>query len=145
MKTPSFLTKTSAAPGVSIPKPGPLPSRIERDFSAEKYTVQPGPATPRPLDRTGENPAIRDVQDRVLRASTWVQPLRQEMARVIVGQKQLLDRLMVGPLANGHVLLEGVPGLAKTLALKTLARPSPSISSACSSRRTCCPPTSSAR
>ncbi len=53
--------------------------------------------------------------------SQWVQPLRQEMARVIVGQEQLIDRLLVGLIGNGHILLEGVPGLAKTLALKTLA------------------------
>ena len=53
--------------------------------------------------------------------SAWVGPLQQEMARVIVGQKHLLDRLLVALLTNGHVLLEGVPGLAKTLALKTLA------------------------
>jgi MoxR-like ATPase len=53
--------------------------------------------------------------------SAWIKPLQQEMARVIVGQKHLLDRLLVALLTNGHVLLEGVPGLAKTLALKTLA------------------------
>jgi MoxR-like ATPase len=57
----------------------------------------------------------------VLAASTWVQPLRDQFARVIVGQQGLIDRLMIGLLANGHVLLEGVPGLAKTLSLKTLA------------------------
>jgi MoxR-like ATPase len=59
--------------------------------------------------------------DRIAAASTWVIPLQQEMARVIVGQKHLLDRLLIALLTNGHVLLEGVPGLAKTLALKTLA------------------------
>ncbi|HEX5223121.1 MAG TPA: MoxR family ATPase [Verrucomicrobiae bacterium] len=48
-------------------------------------------------------------------------PLRQQMARVIVGQQHLVDRLLVGLLGNGHVLLEGVPGLAKTLSLKTLS------------------------
>src|SRR5271170_1300826 len=53
--------------------------------------------------------------------SAWIRPLQQEMARVIVGQKHLLDRLLVALLTNGHVLLEGVPGLAKTLSLKTLA------------------------
>jgi MoxR-like ATPase len=51
----------------------------------------------------------------------WIRPLQDEMARVIVGQKHLLDRLLIALLTNGHVLLEGVPGLAKTLALKTLA------------------------
>jgi len=53
--------------------------------------------------------------------STWVRPLREEMGLVIVGQTHLLDRLLIALLTNGHVLLEGVPGLAKTLALKTLA------------------------
>jgi MoxR-like ATPase len=60
-------------------------------------------------------------QDRIAASSTWIVPLQQEMARVIVGQKHLLDRLLIALLTNGHVLLEGVPGLAKTLALKTLA------------------------
>jgi MoxR-like ATPase len=58
----------------------------------------------------------------VAASSAWIRPLQQEMARVIVGQKHLLDRLLVALLTNGHVLLEGVPGLAKTLALKTLAK-----------------------
>ena len=59
--------------------------------------------------------------DAVRQASSWVYPLRQEIGRVIVGQKYLIDRLLIALLANGHVLLEGVPGLAKTLALRTLA------------------------
>ena len=98
------------------------PPRVERDFSAEKYTIPAARGSvSRQWDRSGENPAIRDVQERVQQASTWVQPLRQQMARVIVGQEQLVDRLMVGLISNGHILIEGVPGLAKTLALKTLA------------------------
>ncbi len=60
-------------------------------------------------------------KDRIAAASAWIVPLQQEMGRVIVGQKHLLDRLLIALLTNGHVLLEGVPGLAKTLALKTLA------------------------
>jgi len=55
-------------------------------------------------------------------AGTWVPRLRAEVARVVVGQQYLIDRLLVGLLANGHVLLEGVPGLAKTLSVRTLAR-----------------------
>jgi MoxR-like ATPase len=54
-------------------------------------------------------------------ASGWITTLRAEIGRVIVGQEQLVDRLLVGLLANGHVLLEGVPGLAKTLCARTLA------------------------
>jgi MoxR-like ATPase len=61
-------------------------------------------------------------QETVTAHSSWVRPLREEMARIIVGQKALIDRLMIALLTNGHVLLEGVPGLAKTLALKTLAQ-----------------------
>src|ERR1700761_1162937 len=57
----------------------------------------------------------------ILENSTWIAPLREEMGRIIVGQRHLLDRLLIALLSNGHVLLEGVPGLAKTLALKTLA------------------------
>jgi len=121
MKTPSFFNKTSTAPGSTVKAAAASP-RIEPDFSAEKYTV---PASrggvARQWDKAGENPAIRDVQNRVQETSAWVQPLREQMARVIVGQEQLVDRLMVGLISNGHILLEGVPGLAKTLALKTLA------------------------
>src|SRR5438105_4227881 len=65
-----------------------------------------------------ETRASREI---VTENSTWITPLREEMGRVIVGQKHLLDRLLIALLTNGHVLLEGVPGLAKTLALKTLA------------------------
>jgi MoxR-like ATPase len=52
----------------------------------------------------------------------WIQNLKTEMAKVVVGQDQLIDRLILGLLTNGHVLLEGVPGLAKTLTVKTLAK-----------------------
>ena len=54
-------------------------------------------------------------------ALAWIPALREEISRVIVGQRYLVDRLLVGLLANGHVLLEGVPGLAKTLSIRTLA------------------------
>ena len=65
--------------------------------------------------------AFRALRDTVQEHSAWIKPVRQEMARVIVGQKHLVDRLLIALLTNGHVLLEGVPGLAKTLSLKTLA------------------------
>ena len=64
---------------------------------------------------------MRATRDMVTANSSWIRPLREEMGRVIVGQKHLIDRLLVALLTNGHMLLEGVPGLAKTLALKTLA------------------------
>ena len=69
----------------------------------------------------GQNSGIQAITEAVQRTSGWVRPLQQEMGRVIVGQNQLVNRLLVGLLANGHLLLEGVPGLAKTLSLRTLA------------------------
>ncbi|MDB5218677.1 MAG: ATPase family associated with various cellular [Myxococcaceae bacterium] len=64
---------------------------------------------------------IRELEQRIEQAARWVVPLRREMGRVVVGQRALVDRLLIGLLTNGHILVEGVPGLAKTLALKTLA------------------------
>jgi MoxR-like ATPase len=77
-----------------------------------------------PEARPSKPPAgseMRTSREAVAVSSAWIRPLQDEMARVIVGQKHLLDRLLIALLTNGHVLLEGVPGLAKTLALKTLA------------------------
>jgi MoxR-like ATPase len=69
----------------------------------------------------GQNSGIQTITEAVQRTSGWVRPLQQEIGRVIVGQNHLVHRLLVGLLANGHLLLEGVPGLAKTLSLRTLA------------------------
>ena len=62
-----------------------------------------------------------EINARVKDASAWTFQLRNEISKNLVGQKYLVDRMIVGVLANGHLLLEGVPGLAKTLAIKTLA------------------------
>lgn len=64
---------------------------------------------------------IEILQDLVNQEHGFVEKLRSEMARVVVGQSYLVDRLILGLLCDGHVLLEGVPGLAKTLSVKTLA------------------------
>ena len=61
------------------------------------------------------------LKDQVAATNAWIAKLRTEIAHVIVGQEALVERLLVGLLANGHVLLEGVPGLAKTLSVRTLA------------------------
>jgi MoxR-like ATPase len=66
--------------------------------------------------------SIAAIQSAVQEAGAFVRPLFQELGKVIVGQTYLTERLVMGLLANGHVLLEGVPGLAKTLAVKTLAQ-----------------------
>jgi len=62
-----------------------------------------------------------EIEEQLQVAIRWIPALRKEIGRVIVGQHYLVDRLLVGLLANGHVLLEGVPGLAKTLSIRTLA------------------------
>src|SRR4030043_1168453 len=64
---------------------------------------------------------IRSLNEKIEKESAFVDIIRMEMNKVIVGQKHLIDSLMIGLLANGHILLEGVPGLAKTLAIKSLA------------------------
>jgi len=64
---------------------------------------------------------IQALNEKIRRESAFVEKLNREVAKVIVGQKYMIERLIVGLLGNGHVLLEGVPGLAKTLAVKTLS------------------------
>ncbi|MBE9485338.1 MAG: AAA family ATPase [Bacteroidetes bacterium] len=64
---------------------------------------------------------IKALNDRIQKESAFVDMLNMEMHKVIIGQKQMIERLLIGLLSNGHILLEGVPGLAKTLAIKSLA------------------------
>jgi len=64
---------------------------------------------------------VAEIEEAVQREGAFVAPLMEEVGKVIVGQHYLVERLVIGLLANGHVLLEGVPGLAKTLAIKTLS------------------------
>jgi len=65
---------------------------------------------------------ITAINEKVKKESVFVQSLTAEIGKVIIGQQYLVDRLLVGLLANGHILVEGVPGLAKTTAIKTLAQ-----------------------
>ena len=64
---------------------------------------------------------IKAINEKIQRESAFVDLLTLEVGKVIVGQKNMVERLLIGLLANGHILLEGVPGLAKTMAVKTLA------------------------
>ncbi|MGZ3881516.1 MAG: AAA family ATPase [Flavisolibacter sp.] len=70
--------------------------------------------------RTSED--IRQLNERIGYAGRFIDNIRNEVGKVIIGQSYMLDRLLIGLLSNGHVLLEGVPGLAKTLAIKSLAQ-----------------------
>src|SRR5918912_611233 len=65
---------------------------------------------------------IRLLNDRIQHAAFFVDRLRAELAKVVVGQQYMMDRLLIGLLSNGNVLLEGVPGLAKTLTIKSLSQ-----------------------
>ena len=64
---------------------------------------------------------IRELNEKIQRESQFLDLINLEMNKVIVGQKQMTERLLIGLLDNGHILLEGVPGLAKTLAIKSMA------------------------
>jgi len=74
------------------------------------------------MESQNTNVDIRMINEKIERESAFVDLLIMEMNKVIVGQKHMLERLLIGLLGNGHILLEGVPGLAKTLAINTLSR-----------------------
>lgn len=63
----------------------------------------------------------QQLSERIAQASQWVGTVKEEIARVLVGQEELVDRLLIGLICSGHILLEGMPGLAKTLSVKALA------------------------
>ena len=73
------------------------------------------------MSSMNENIDIKELNERIQKESGFVEAITHEMGKVIVGQKHLVESLLIGLLSNGHILLEGVPGLAKTLAIKTLA------------------------
>src|SRR5210317_1117668 len=65
---------------------------------------------------------IKEINEKIRQESAFIELITSEMNKVIVGQKALVDRLLIGLLSDGHILLEGVPGLAKTLAISTLSQ-----------------------
>ena len=65
--------------------------------------------------------SLSEINDRISRESSFVDTLKDAVSSTIVGQADLVNRLLIGMLANGHILVEGVPGLAKTLLVKTIA------------------------
>ena len=64
---------------------------------------------------------IKEINEKVKESSLFVQQINAELSKVIIGQRYVIDRLPIALLANGHILIEGVPGLAKALAVKTLS------------------------
>ena len=73
------------------------------------------------MEENGTALDIRAINEKIERESAFIDLLTMEMNKVIVGQKHMVERLLIGLLGQGHILLEGVPGLAKTLAIKSLA------------------------
>jgi len=65
---------------------------------------------------------LKQLEEHIEQKSRWVKRVKAEIGKVIVGQDYLIDRLLIALIADGHALLEGVPGLAKTLAVRTLAQ-----------------------
>ncbi|MCC4211843.1 AAA family ATPase [Leeuwenhoekiella parthenopeia] len=74
------------------------------------------------MENTGASVDIGAINEKIERESAFVKILTMEMNKVIVGQKHMVERLLIGLLGRGHILLEGVPGLAKTLAINTLSQ-----------------------
>src|SRR5690606_28531340 len=74
------------------------------------------------MEQTGTALDIGALNEKIERESAFVDILSLEMNKVIIGQKHMVERLMIGLLDQGHILLEGVPSLAKTLAINTLAK-----------------------
>ena len=68
-----------------------------------------------------QNSDIQQLQEEIKNVSAFLYPLKEEIGKVIVGQTDLIEGLLIGLLTNGHILVEGVPGLAKTMAVKTLS------------------------
>ena len=66
--------------------------------------------------------SLTEINERISRESTFIDDLKKALREVIVGQDELVNRILIGMLANGHILLEGVPGLAKTLVVKSLSQ-----------------------
>jgi len=75
-----------------------------------------------PVESSDVYSSIQKINEDVKNSSAWIAPLKYELSKVIVGQKHLVEQLLIGLLSGGHILLEGLPGLAKTLAVKTLAK-----------------------
>lgn len=73
------------------------------------------------IETASETTDIKALNERIEKESAFVDMLTMEMDKVIIGQKYMVERLLIGLLSNGHILLEGLPGLAKTLAIKSLA------------------------
>ena len=105
----------------SNPRPYPAPDSSAPAAAAPPAVPPAAPAAATTASRQA-SPDLAALTARVERDSAFVRPLLAEIGRVVVGQDEMVERLVIGLLTGGHVLLEGVPGLAKTLTVSTLAQ-----------------------
>ena len=89
--------------------------------SIETPPVPPVPAEQNNTADVAPEQSVQEINKAVQNSSAWVGLLKREVEKNIIGQERLVERLLIGLLSGGHILLEGLPGLAKTLAVKTLA------------------------
>ena len=89
--------------------------------SIETPPVPPVTAEPSNSPDPAPEQSVQEINKAVQNSSAWVGLLKREVEKNIIGQERLVERLLIGLLSGGHILLEGLPGLAKTLAVKTLA------------------------
>lgn len=98
-----------------------IQDEIEKIMEEEQQTNSDSFTKDTPIVSDGRS-MIRELNEKIERESAFIELLRSEIGKVIVGQKHMIDRLLIALLADGHILLEGVPGLAKTLAINTLSK-----------------------
>lgn len=104
-------------PKSSFPKDSSMIETASTSAPTSEEVITVGPP-----EQTDVYSSIQKINEAVKASSGWLAPLRYELSKVIVGQEHLVERLLIGLLTGGHILLEGLPGLAKTLAVKTLAK-----------------------
>jgi len=90
--------------------------------AVKKYVIFTPLKTRKMIEEKNDPIDIKAINEKIEKESAFVDLLMMEMNKVIVGQKHMIERLLIGLLGNGHILLEGVPGLAKTLAINTLSK-----------------------
>ena len=90
--------------------------------TVKKYVIFTPLKTQKMIEEKNDAIDIKAINEKIEKESAFVDLLMMEMNKVIVGQKHMIERLLIGLLGNGHILLEGVPGLAKTLAINTLSQ-----------------------
>ncbi|MEM6287645.1 MAG: MoxR family ATPase [Bacteroidota bacterium] len=115
------MSDTPPVPPFSPLVPGADPTSSEADAAASEADRSVPEAVPSPGASGPGAPDLGVLTERVADASRFVRPLLDAVGRVVVGQPHMVERLLIGLLTGGHVLLEGVPGLAKTLTVSTLA------------------------